>query len=165
MTTGPATPTDHVLVPTTEVETTRDLLCRDLVHHADHRRFLAASWMPDDADRRAAVLLDALASFTRELPVTDDRLAQLAVAIRGHDADWPIVINLDAVVDPLLDQPEIDLDHTLTRLLGFPVPPEADGPTELTTAKMTDGVDRLLALSAQVSRTRLSTQRRALHPR
>lgn len=153
MTSDRAIHTDHVLVPATEVETARDLMCRDLVHRSDHRRSIAATWMPDDADRRAAKLLDALADYTRGLPVTDDRLAQLAVAIRGRDTDWPIVFDLDQLVDPLLDQPEIDLDHTLTSLLGFRVRPEADGPTGLTPEVMTEGVARLLALCAQVNRT------------
>lgn len=152
MTTDPATSTGQILVATTDVAVARDLMCRDLIHDADGRRIAAKTWRADDPDRRAATLLDALASYTCELPVTDYRLAQLAVAIRGHDTDWPIVINLDALVDPLLDQQEIDLDHTLTRLLGFAVPPEADGPSELTTEVMAEGVDQLLALSAQVNR-------------
>jgi hypothetical protein len=144
---------DLVLVPTAEVAAARDLLHRDLVHHADGRRVAAQRWDATDPDRRAATLLDALGRHVAELPRTDQRLARVALAIRGHDTAWPIVCDLDALVEPLLDQPEIDLDLTLNKLLGDPHATYEASPSKLTNAQIQATVDRILALSAEVTGT------------
>lgn len=157
MTADPAIHTDYVLVPTAEISTSRDLLCRDLVHEADGRRAIAEHWRPEDPDRRAAVVLDALTEYVQRLPVTDERLAHLALSIRGHDTAWPIVLDLDTVVAPLLTQSEINLDLVLDDLLSVHVPDhkveDQDQDEDEIAVQLPRIVDRLLALSAEVTGT------------